>query len=249
MTIRDVISSTVSDVILPRSGVLSSIPVTSGLRFWFDPADQSTLAVVGNEVSQINDKSGNNHHATQTVSANRLLTNVNSLNGLNVLTSSSDNQFMSMAAHTALLNSIANGANTLLILVRPNQATTVSNVFWGTDGSDLDRWLVATGLTDSNFRVRSGNVHLVPNPAVNHGVNWRMFGLRRNGTNLDAIYDTGIVASSTNGSDRTLNNIRWGRNNLIGEIAAWNRALTNAEIGQVAAYWNQKFALSLTVLT
>lgn len=42
-----------------------------GVQLWYDVADSSTRTVIGTTVSQLNDKSGNNYHATQTVSASR----------------------------------------------------------------------------------------------------------------------------------------------------------------------------------
>lgn len=43
----------------------------SGMQFWLDAADRNSLTLVGNAVSQINDKSGNSYNATQTTAGSR----------------------------------------------------------------------------------------------------------------------------------------------------------------------------------
>ena len=62
----------------------------SALKLWLDASDSSTITHSSNAVSQWNDKSGNNNHATQATSSNKPSTNTSSQNGLNVLDFSDD---------------------------------------------------------------------------------------------------------------------------------------------------------------
>ena len=61
----------------------------SGLRAWYDAQDIDSITLVGDYVSQWDDRSGNNYHATQGLAADRLeyLTNHTPANGYNVLRS------------------------------------------------------------------------------------------------------------------------------------------------------------------
>ena len=52
---------------------------------WLDAADASTITESGGKVSQWDDKSGNNNHATQGTASARFSTGTRTLNGLNVL--------------------------------------------------------------------------------------------------------------------------------------------------------------------
>lgn len=73
------------------SGVL---PVTNGLRAWFDASVLGSITASSGLVSQWNDLSGNNRHVTSS-STGRPSTGVNTLNGLNVLTFSFNNSYLS----------------------------------------------------------------------------------------------------------------------------------------------------------
>lgn len=57
----------------------------SGLFVWIDASDTSTITHSSGSVSQINDKSGNGRHFTQSTGSLQPVTGVETLNGLNVL--------------------------------------------------------------------------------------------------------------------------------------------------------------------
>jgi hypothetical protein len=65
----------------------------SGLALWLDAADANTITLNGSTVSQWNDKSGNNRHASQATAANQPTYTPSGLNGKPTLTfdGSSDN--------------------------------------------------------------------------------------------------------------------------------------------------------------
>lgn len=62
----------------------------SGLDAWYDADDASTLTLSGSAVSQWNDKSGNNHHASQSTQALQPALTTGGLNGLDVVTLTQD---------------------------------------------------------------------------------------------------------------------------------------------------------------
>ena len=53
----------------------------SNVALWLDATDSSTITQTSNAVSQWNDKSGNNHHASQSTSDRQPLVNTNSIGG------------------------------------------------------------------------------------------------------------------------------------------------------------------------
>lgn len=61
-------------------------PLSLTPAIWLDASDTASITSVGGAVSQWNDKSGNNYHATQATPASRPTTGVDSRNGRNVLT-------------------------------------------------------------------------------------------------------------------------------------------------------------------
>lgn len=58
-------------------------PLTLNPAVWLDGADTATITHSANAVSQWNDKSGNNRHATQGTGGNQPITNTRTQNGLN----------------------------------------------------------------------------------------------------------------------------------------------------------------------
>ena len=82
----------------------------STLKLWLDASDDSTITHSSNAVSQWNDKSGNNNHATQGTSSNKPSTNTSSQNGLNVLDFSDDFLFIPNT-------SSADNASSLVVLL------------------------------------------------------------------------------------------------------------------------------------
>ena len=86
------ISNANSRVKSSRLAVISVVvgPPVAGYSAWYDASDNASITEVAGAVSQWADKSGNNHHATQTTSGNKPLTNAESQNGLNVLSFATD---------------------------------------------------------------------------------------------------------------------------------------------------------------
>jgi hypothetical protein len=73
-----------------------TVPFTpTGAALWYNAGDPSTLAIIGGAASQLNDKSGNNRHLTQTNATQRPIVTANGLNGLSILTFDGVDDFMS----------------------------------------------------------------------------------------------------------------------------------------------------------
>lgn len=72
----------------------SAYPGVAGYDYWFDASDAATITSASNKVSQLNDKSVNAWHMTQAVDANRVKTGLSTQNGLNLIETDADNQFI-----------------------------------------------------------------------------------------------------------------------------------------------------------
>ena len=101
----------------------------AGLALWLDAADASTITLNGSNVSQWNDKSGNNRHASQAVAANQPTYTAAALNSRNVVTQTASKFLIipdvyfpyqsafvlysdtSTAQYTTVLGGRANGSN------------------------------------------------------------------------------------------------------------------------------------------
>jgi hypothetical protein len=159
---------------------------------WYDASNASTITLSGSNVSQINDLSGNNYNATQSISANQPLYS-GSINGLNVMT-------FDGATDKLELPSIAFPSNYQMSAYFVAQATTVASfgvlmVLWKA-GSDSVGYLSSIfGSTWGSYTQNpiQSNAELLTNPFF-----------------IGAISTTGsspYVVFSTNG---TLNNYGGG---------------------------------------
>lgn len=77
------------------------------LYMWFDASDASTITLSGSDVTQIDDKSGNNYHATQPVVSDAPEWGAALINGLNVLDFNKTNNHMVTGGVAALDRSMA----------------------------------------------------------------------------------------------------------------------------------------------
>jgi hypothetical protein len=57
----------------------------SGIKLWLDAADTSTITLSGSQVTQWNDKSGNNYNFAQSTAGNRPLSGTRTINSKNVI--------------------------------------------------------------------------------------------------------------------------------------------------------------------
>lgn len=82
------------------TGMWTPAALGANLGNWYDAADAGTFTLSGTSITQWNDKSGNNRHATQSVAANKPTYTANSLNGQAVVTFDGSNDSFSVPAFT-----------------------------------------------------------------------------------------------------------------------------------------------------
>lgn len=89
--------------------------IGSSLKLWLDASDLSTITESGGAVSQWSDKSGNGNHATQGTGAAQPLTNANTMNGKNVITFDSTDDWLAANG----VATVGEGDRTVFIVAKP----------------------------------------------------------------------------------------------------------------------------------
>lgn len=107
------------------SGGVKWTPAQITTQIWLDADDASTITLTGGFISQWNDKSGNNRHATQSTAASRPTLTSGDLNGRNVVTFDGVDDWLT--AGTAANWSFLNASNATAEVVAVWKPGVVSN--------------------------------------------------------------------------------------------------------------------------
>ncbi|MFW9872129.1 MAG: hypothetical protein ACFFG0_03430 [Candidatus Thorarchaeota archaeon] len=123
------------------------------LGAWFDLADSSTVSTSGNNITQIDDKSGNGKHATQATGDNQP-TYTNQINGRNVATFTTDDYM------TSTMNiDYATNPNVTIIAVYQKTSSDGNDALWGQDDSNFDRFYL-TNYISTGAQLSTGSALL-----------------------------------------------------------------------------------------
>jgi len=135
----------------------------SGLQAWYDASDASTVTESSGDVSQIDDKSGNDYHLTQATAALKPTYETAVQNGLNVLTGIQDasTNRQTLESSNASLAAIGNGSFTVATVARMNTvggSTGRGDIFlWDSAGSDVVTARFNNTTDDFRIFFRDGN--------------------------------------------------------------------------------------------
>lgn len=107
----------------------------ANLKLWLDASDTATISLSGSAVTQWNDKSGNGFNVTQSTSAQRPSSGINTINSKNVLTFGGDDvlQAASGSDWTFLHNST--GATVFAVAIDNNTVDFEYSIFANSVGS------------------------------------------------------------------------------------------------------------------
>lgn len=94
------------------------------LYAWWDMSDSANVVLSGSNVSQLTDKSGNAHHATQATSGNQFVKSAASINGLDSMVDNAGHS--SYMAFTPLSS---NASLSVIAVAKPTSSHTSPNVF------------------------------------------------------------------------------------------------------------------------
>jgi hypothetical protein len=212
---------------------------------WLDAADATTITASSGAVSQWRDKSGNNYHVAQGISANQPLTGAATLNGLNVLQFDGSNDSMSNTSvpsssrpHTYVIvaKEVA-GITAVKSLVNSGVTNILAFFFSGTSPSRQIRTFVSGGggAGGPNVTTTNDNVLyvMVDGVITQFGVNGSYTTAGGGGTTRGAIFRVGTNAGA-NGEFF---------NGTIGEVFYFNATLSDTNRDRLTAYLTAKWGI------
>ncbi len=218
----------------------------SGLQFWVDFSDLSTITSSGGFVSQVADKSGNGRDLTQPLASNRPAIGVSTKNGMDVLTFDGGDAMESPLWTQA-------------------QPVTMFAVVRNSDNSGANRQIIGNQYRQNPTFYKSGNVwriyagaEVVSSTAVDNS--WHYLGGVANSASSLLRLDGAQIAAgnalywSWNNTSIAIGNAPDAGNSFgwigdIAEVFIYNRVLSNSEITQAESYINSKWFLAPTTTT
>jgi len=235
-------SATSGGVVILAAGSFTP-PDNANLVVWYDPSDLGSITQSSGAVEQINDKSGNENHATQTTGSLKPTTGTRTINSLNVLDFDNRTEELTMPPATLPLG---NGSSTAIVVGNFDAITNASNyyLFRGFSGSGGARYFIGSG--SSNRFGRAGSASSI-SQAGDTGVD-HIYMLRRSGSNVQFWIDGTSVGTIGSSSDTLISEMILGKSmdGMIGEVIFLGNAATSAELNEFGNYLEAKWGISYT---
>jgi hypothetical protein len=241
------------------SMVVQNNPVLiSGLHSWYDASDLSTITASSGNVTQWNDKSGNNRHGVISGGGSSPTTGSGTQNGLNVINFNGTNQFLIAPAN------ITSNQLTLFSVYRRVSGNTYGRVFslfktGGTDYATTDAIEVHTsaasfgGVTPPFVGGYRNSAHIAGS-TITYGTPY-LFSATLDGGNWSQNNSGTVITGTTSTTPLAVN-----RNNLgaggdsgggdayftgwFAEQIIFTRVLTTQEITDIRNYLSAKWGVS-----
>lgn len=225
-------------------------PLSLSPALWLDASDTSTITESGGAVSQWDDKSGNDYHATQSTGANQPTTGTRTQNGLNAL--DFDGAGDNLEIDYSGLFSTPDSTNSIFIVWKTDDTAADQRVFTGfVSGSS--RWGMFYRLGGGADLAAQNNTSFSPTRhTITPDTNIHVDFLRREGSSLTSGRD-GSITTAANGADlSTVNDIRLGAttgatasvNGLICEVIVLSSNPDDATVNNLFNYFNNKWGTS-----
>ena len=208
----------------------------SNIELWLDASDSSTITQASNAVSQWDDKSGNNYHATQSTQSAKPMTGTKQINGMNTI---------ALGSGKVISSSSPSSANwqDLYIVARWDGGSTFNSydgLFTGTANVNGDIGIIGHSGSSNLFSTNwFNNFYLNGSSSAITGV-------------LDTMSSKFIVSVSANsaisvsgyqiGSDRTNGGRNW--NGVVGEVLSYSSKLSDSDRQKVEGYLAHKWGLN-----
>jgi hypothetical protein len=232
-----------------KSYPTTDLPVKGGLALWLDAADDSTFSYSsGTSVSQWRDKSGNNFHATQALSANQpsRSTTQNSRKTVNFDGTNDTVTIPNFVCNSEISIFVVSNCGTTLLIEHSTDTNSNQGFYFYGGGNGMIYITRSTGSIISNTNWLSGGYSIAS--AVNStGLDLLTY---KNGTQQTIITD-GRSSLTNSFVTNTLYIGSRGANSLwssgpIAEIIIYNRKVSNAERNLIHTYLGQKWGISNT---
>jgi hypothetical protein len=227
----------------------TDLPVKGGLALWLDASDDTTFSYSsGTSVSQWRDKSGNNFHATQALSANQpsRSTTQNSRKTVNFDGTNDTVTIPNFVCNSEISIFVVSNCGTTLLIEHSTDTNSNQGFYFYGGGNGMIYITRSTGSIISNTNWLSGGYSIAS--AVNStGLDLLTY---KNGTQQTIITD-GRSSLTNSFVTNTLYIGSRGANSLwssgpIAEIIIYNRKVTNAERNLIHTYLGQKWGISNT---
>ncbi len=217
----------------------------SNITLWLDASDTSTITHISGAVSQWNDKSGNNNHATQTTTANQPITNSVTIGGKNAIAFDGTSDFMNITAAV----SRTNGYSVFVVNSPDSVSANPRTYIGGPSGAftfRIDDTPLQTQIVKASVAVILGGNDT---PAANTsyisscrssimGNNIQINGSTVGSDNINPAYSSDCDIIGTNSSTFGF------FDGKIGEIIIYAGILTDVEMNQVGNYLSAKWGIS-----
>jgi hypothetical protein len=238
-------------------------PLTvANCELWLDASDSSSVTLTSSAVSQWNDLSGNNRHATQGTANNRPTYSA-TVNGRNVITFDGVNDSLI----SGLASSVITGYATLFCVCRPSPSWTVNGTanfkvplaarnVDATAGWGMSLYYDATASRQTlNYFWRNAGGNASYGPRADVGV-VQVFTIAFAATSPDrrvcgssSAYSASLTSGTGGASNRYLTvgedptqSRYW--TDYVAEVLAYSRALTTAEVLSIESYLIAKWGIS-----
>lgn len=231
----------------------------SDLHLWLDGDDAATITESSGAVSQWDDKSGNDNHATQGTASNQPQTG-GSIDGVNALDFAGSNDHLNLPGD--LIRNVP--GVTIFFVAQTSEDSHAVPYVLRIDESNGDPWLFIRGSFGGEWAVNARRVWSDGVSAALEGgdstptrdtiVTWHVDYqnadrfLRQDGSQVasgtsrysggNSEDDTGAAHLGSTGSGN-------GFGGLIGEVILYKRFLTGGEVGQVETYLSGKWGVTL----
>lgn len=237
--------------------VFSSPTDISNLAVWYDPSDTGSITESSGSVSQLNDKSGANNHATQGTADKQPTTGVTTLNSLNTLGYDSD--------YLTIPNGVlASGTGARTVIMVGRATSTTGNRFMFSQGATGGkRWTLKwDGGSPRPLRAEIEGSGYTSSLTIANNT-WAIVGMRFDGTRLqdnmlfkdgatEQATGTGTLDTTNDGGNSRLGSWASGTNEWIGgiaEFAYYTKALSDSELNDLGNYLADKWAQTWSDIT
>lgn len=244
---------------------LSSIDIGSfGPDAWFDSSDASSIIEVDGRISQWNDKSGNNYHATQTTSGNRPVINSSLFNGYRTVYFDGTSRFLNLGTALGTIKP----ANFSVFVVGKFAVTSSKTNMLGSmhsTGNAYTCWgdigtarTANDGKIEYSFGIGSSYSWGVTTNSVIETNKWFSGGFVYSGGSLPKWFVDGLevpvslLGGTATGCGGTAYSYCLGRsgdyngqylNGNIAEVLIFKRALTEQEVYSINIYFKNKWGV------
>ncbi len=215
----------------------------TNISLWLDASDAASISHSANAVSQLDDKSGNDRHATQGTGANKPTTNTRTIGGLNVLDFDGTGDFLTIPSITSTAYTVFCVFNT--------DGYAASKGFIGSPTGNNGAMVFGPRFTNGGLAFTSSGVavRLASTTAISNGIDYIASG-RSSAAGSNIQVNGADAGSNATNAGYTAPSSLIGRyldeyyNGAIGELIVFSRALADPEMNEIGNYLAAKWGLT-----